>query len=278
MPRTRVQFKQTLSEFELVKKKIAYMAACAFAMEAMTTQCAAFIDRGAEDYMLETAMLKVWSTDALWQIVNDTIQVFGGQAYFTNEPYERMMRDARINLIGEGANDVLRAFIALVGMRPVGEQLQGVLGALQHPVKERSTLWRALREQVGARLLVPEIPVRSLALHREAQDLGKHVRDFGLAVQSVLRQYREAVLERQLVQERIADAACELYASSCTLSRLDSLLTAGDSNPVERNRAVSAGRYFLKLAGRRIGQCLAALSDNDDDVTKQTADAVMSGE
>jgi acyl-CoA dehydrogenase family member 9 len=63
--KTRVQFKQKLSEFELVKKKIAYMAACAFAMEATTSQCASFIDRGFEDYMLETAMLKVWSTEAL---------------------------------------------------------------------------------------------------------------------------------------------------------------------------------------------------------------------
>src|SRR5262249_52039564 len=55
----RVQFEQPLAEFELVKKKIAYMAACAFAMEATTAECASFIDRGFEDYMLETAMLKV---------------------------------------------------------------------------------------------------------------------------------------------------------------------------------------------------------------------------
>src|SRR5207248_2512168 len=88
--KARVQFNQTLSEFELVKKKIAFMAANAFAMEATTSVCAGFIDSGAEDYKLETAMLKVWSTDALWQIVNDTIQIFGGQAYFSDEPYERM--------------------------------------------------------------------------------------------------------------------------------------------------------------------------------------------
>ena len=50
-------------------------------------------------YMLETAMLKVWSTDALWQIVNDMMQIYGGQGYFSNEPYERMMRDHRIDLI-----------------------------------------------------------------------------------------------------------------------------------------------------------------------------------
>src|SRR5207302_8313495 len=102
----RVQFKETIGEFELVKKKIAFMAANAFAMEATVAQCAAFIDRGADDYMLETAMLKVWSTEALWTIVNDVIQIHGVKAYFTDQPYERRMRDARINTIGEGANDV----------------------------------------------------------------------------------------------------------------------------------------------------------------------------
>jgi alkylation response protein AidB-like acyl-CoA dehydrogenase len=65
----------------------------------------AFIDRGFEDYMLETALLKVWSTDVLWTIVNDAFQIYGGAAYFTDRPLERMLRDARINQIGEGAND-----------------------------------------------------------------------------------------------------------------------------------------------------------------------------
>ncbi|HEV3263066.1 MAG TPA: acyl-CoA dehydrogenase family protein [Gemmataceae bacterium] len=275
--RTRKQFKQTLSEFELVKKKIAYMAACAFAIEATTSHCAGLIDRGADDYMLETAMLKVFSTEALWVMVNDTIQIFGGQAYFTNEPYERMMRDARINQIGEGANDVLRAFIALVGMRGVGEQLKGVLGAIHHPVKERANLWKFVRSQVGTRLglTAPEVPVRSPSLQAEARTLGKRVRDFGVAVIDVLRQYREAVLERQYVQERIADAACDLYSSSCTLSRLDHLLSGGNHAPVETNLDVIAGRYFLRLADRRIRQNLGALGDNDDAQTTSTANAVL---
>src|SRR5207248_6561218 len=122
----RVQFKETLGEFELVKKKVAFMAANAFAMEATTDECASFIDRGFEDYMLETAMLKVWSTDALWTMVNDTLQIYGGQGYFSTEPYERMMRDARINMIGEGANDVLRAFITMVGIKPIADRFLGV--------------------------------------------------------------------------------------------------------------------------------------------------------
>jgi alkylation response protein AidB-like acyl-CoA dehydrogenase len=273
--RTRVQFKQPLAEFELVKKKVAFMAAHAFAMEAMTTQCAGFIDRGAEDYMLETAMLKVFTTEALWTMVNDTIQIFGGKAYFSDEPYERMMRDARINQIGEGANDVLRAFIALVGMRGVGEHLQGVLSAMKNPLTTLGTLWRFGREQLAARFSRPEVPVRSESLKADANLLSKRVRDFGLAVQALLRQYREAILERQYQQERVAEAACELYASACTLSRLDHLLTHGNHNAAEAQRDVTTGRYFLKLANRRIQQNLAALKDNDDAEATRVANLTL---
>ena len=61
-------------------------------MESTTTQCAALIDRGADDYMLETAILKVFATEHLWTIVNDTLQVYGGKGYFCDQPVERWMR------------------------------------------------------------------------------------------------------------------------------------------------------------------------------------------
>jgi alkylation response protein AidB-like acyl-CoA dehydrogenase len=271
----RVQFQQTLSEFELVKKKIAYMAAHAFAMEATTAECAGFIDRGFEDYMLETAMLKVWSTEALWQIVNDTLQIWGGKGFFTDEPYERMLRDARLNQIGEGANDVLRAFIAVVGIKPVADQFLKVKSALGHPISQFGTLLSFGGNQIKARFVKPEVPVRSRDLAGPARDLAGLVRDFSLAVQRMLLKHREAILFRQYVQERIADAACELYASSCTLSRLDSLLTTGNGNPTEVARDMRIGRYFLMISARRVRQCLAALWDNDDADTTPAADAVL---
>lgn len=274
----RVQFKQPLADFELVKKKIAYMAACAFAMEATVTQCASFIDRGAEDYMLETAMLKVWSTDALWQIINDTIQVHGGKAYFCDQPYERMMRDARINTIGEGANDVLRSFIALVGMKSVGEKLKDILDTVkQQPWQQLGKLWNFTKSQVEQRLTTPEIKVHAASsLKAETDDLAKRVRDFGLGVQGALRQHREGILTKQYVQERIADSACELYAAACALSRLDHLLSSGKYAPADVAADVQAGRYFLRLAGRKVQQNVAALWDNDDDQTTVTADAALS--
>src|SRR5260370_22319922 len=152
-----------------------------FAMEATTVECASFIDRGFEDFMVETAMLKVWSTEGLWQIINDTIQIWGGKAFFTDEPYERMMRDARLNQIGEGANDVLRAFIAMVGIKPVADGFLKVKDALTHPWRGLGTLLSFGGEQLQKRFTRPEIPVRSLRLREPARQLALRVRSFGLA-------------------------------------------------------------------------------------------------
>jgi alkylation response protein AidB-like acyl-CoA dehydrogenase len=274
----RVQFEQPIAEFELVKKKIALMASQTFAMEAMTAQCAGFIDRGGDDYMLETAMLKVWSTEALWQMVYDAMQIYGGKAFFTDEPLERWMRDSRLNQIGEGSNDVLRPFIAMVGIKPVADQLLSVKSALEHPLSRFGTLLSFGGEQLKSRLTTPDVPVQCSKLHGPARELGRRVRDFGLAVQATLLRHRkdpEAFLFRELEQERLADAACELYASSCALSRLDHLLTMGNGDAAEVARDVTAGRYFLRGSDRRIQQSLAALTDNFDPDTLATADAVL---
>jgi hypothetical protein len=228
--------------------------------------------------MLETAMLKVWSTEALWNIVNDTVQIYGGKAFFTDEPFERMLRDARLNQIGEGANDVLRAFIAMVGIRGVGEQLLKVKDAVTSPLKGIGTLLGFGGEQVKSWLTTPDVPVRSPELREFAKALSHRVKDFGQTVQSTLIKHRkdpDAFLFRQYIQERIADAGCELYASSCALSRLDSILAGanGDRNALAAD--VAAGKHFLKLSDRRIRQCLAALTDNDDADITATADAVL---
>src|SRR6059036_3587787 len=247
---TRKQFNKTLGEFELIKKKIARMAAGAYAMEAMTQVTASLIDRGLEDYMLETAMLKVFSTEALWMLVNEAFQVHGGAAYFTDRPLERMLRDARINQIGEGANEVLTSFIALVGMRAPGVQLREILEALQHPWGELRKMWLLGLDQVGAAVRAPEVPVQHPQLQPHARRLGELIRRFNVEVDRALIRHREEILDRQLVQERIARAAMELYACACVLSRWDSELQAGAAEMAADSEPHSAAEFFLRGALR----------------------------
>ncbi len=215
-------------------------------MEATTYEVAALIDRGAEDYMLETAILKVFSTEDLWQGSYEVLPVYGGQGYFSDEPYERMMRDARINTIGEGANEVLKAFIALVGMRDIGEGFKTTLAGLKSPSRMLPTLWRFGRDRLVRMAILPQIPVRTPELRPSASALSRRIAQFASAVERVLIKHREAVLDRQYVQERVADAAIALMTASCTLARLDRDLAAnlGSSLPELR-----AGRKALPPHG-----------------------------
>jgi alkylation response protein AidB-like acyl-CoA dehydrogenase len=267
----RRQFGRPLADLELIKKKIAYLAATAYAMEATTYQTAALIDRGSEDYMLETAILKVFTTEVLWQGVNETLQVFGGQGYFSDEPYERMMRDARINLIGEGANEVLKAFIALVGMREVAEGLKGTLDGLKKPGTFLPTLWHFTRDRMGRMIRTPVIPVRSSMLRPMAESLGRRIARFGRTVDRLLIANREAILERQYIQERVADAAIALVTSACTLSRLDAAIVSKRATAQER----TAAELYLRMANRRFDESMRALRQNDDRLTTEVADSSL---
>jgi acyl-CoA dehydrogenase family protein 9 len=262
---TRRQFNKTLGEFELVKKKIARIAADAYAMEAMTTVTASFIDRGLEDYMLETAMLKVFTTERLWECINDVFQIYGGSAYFTDLPLERMLRDARINQIGEGANEVLTSFIALVGMRGPGMEFKEIYDTMMKPSRDgMSKAWAAGKSRLNATIRVPDVPVQSEQLRAQARQLGRLIRHFNFAVNRALVTYREPILDMQLIQERIANAAMDLFASTCVLSRIDGEIQSAGRNGNTASSDHSAANLFLRQSSRRIRGYLAGLTDNDD--------------
>src|SRR6184192_2095704 len=273
---TRKQFNKTLGNFDLVKKKIAKIAADAYAMDAMTTITAALIDRGLEDYMLETAMLKVFTTERLWECINDVFQIHGGSAYFVDLPLERMLRDARINQIGEGANEVLTSFIALVGMRGPGMEFKEIYDTMMKPSRDRmSKAWAAGKNRLGATVRVPDVPVQSEQLRPHARQLGRLIWRFNVAVNRALITYREPILDMQLVQERIANAAMDLFASTCVLSRFDGEIQFGGRNGNAASPDHSAADLFLRQSFRRIRGFLAGLTDNDDKSVLATADSCL---
>ena len=273
---SRQQFKKTLGNFDLVKKKIARMAADVYAMEAMTNVTASLIDRGLEDYMIETAMLKVFTTDRLWEAVNDAFQIHGGSAYFDDNPLGRMLRDARINQIGEGSNEVLTSFIALVGMRGPGMEFKEIYDTMMSfSVNRVGKAWSAGMNRLGATVRTPNVPVQSAELRGVAGQLGRLIWRFNVAVNRALVVYREPVLDMQLIQERIAGAAMELFASTCALSRWDSELQSRGRNGKTQPLDFAAPEYFLRKSIRHARELLAKLNDNDDRALLAAADAAL---
>lgn len=227
--------------------------------------------------MLETAMLKVFTTERLWECINDVFQIYGGSAYFVDLPLERMMRDARINQIGEGANEVLTSFIALVGMRGPGMEFKEIYDTMVKPTRERgfAKAWTAGKHRFGATVRVPEIPVRSAELRSFANQLGRLIWRFNVAVNRALITYREPILDMQLLQERIANAAMDLFASTCVLSRYDSELQFSQRNGNASSPDQFAADLFLRQSFRRIRNFLAGLTDNDDKSVLATAKSVL---
>jgi alkylation response protein AidB-like acyl-CoA dehydrogenase len=109
----RRQFGQPVSAFQAVQHMLANMAMELEAARALVYAAAKTIDSGAKDFTEEGAMAKVFATDMAMKVTTDALQVFGGVGYMRDYPAEKMMRDAKINQIYEGTNQVLRNVIAL---------------------------------------------------------------------------------------------------------------------------------------------------------------------
>lgn len=268
--KSRYQFKRPIGSFGLVKEKIARMAALVYAMEATTYMTAGFVDSGVEDFMLEAAILKVFASDSLWSILYDTMQIYGGRSFFTDAPFERMMRDARLNMIGEGSNEVMRAFIGIVGLRDVGVELQRIVEALKSPLKDMPVLSQ-FSKTILSRLNLPNIPVNSPLLKKEASHLGKAVRRFGFVILRLLAKYREEILEKQMALDRIATSAIALYTTTAVLSKLDATLKTNKNSKDIENDILSA-KLYCRLAINKLNTSLDTLFNNDDDFIENVAD------
>ena len=101
------------------------------------------------------------------------------------------------------------------------------------------------------------------------------IRRFNVEVDRALIRHREEILDRQLVQERIARAAMELYACACVLSRWDAELQAGGAEMAADRAPHSAAEFFLRGAFRRARRSLAEMHENDDTALTATADWVL---
>ena len=111
--RKRVQFGHPISSFQAVQHMLANMAMELEAARTLVYATAGTIDAGVKDFSEDTAMAKVFATDAAMKVTTDAVQILGGVGYMRDYPVEKMMRDAKITQIYEGTNQVLRTEIAL---------------------------------------------------------------------------------------------------------------------------------------------------------------------
>jgi len=291
--RTRHQFKRPLSDFELVKLRIARMSALNYAADAVLYMTTGVLDNNHPDLMLETALCKVFCSEMGWQVINDAMQVMGGESYMTENEIERAFRDSRIYLIVEGANEVMQSFVFGYGAKQLAEQMLAVQEAVGWDNEQAmgENLARIIRNGLRPSVMKLAIPLglevmlgwrKSVPvltrLHGSLDDRAKRfcalVREHSHQFKVESRRHAEKILDRQAVQARIADNAMWLYAMACSLSRFDRQIRQGEDG-VEFERDKTACMHFLDLAEVKIRRNFVAMTDNADESMRTAAQAAI---
>jgi alkylation response protein AidB-like acyl-CoA dehydrogenase len=272
----RIQWGVPIGKHAAIAGKIAEMAGNVFAMEAMTFLTSSLLDRKAGDLRIETAMCKMWATEATWRIADDAMQVRGGRGYETaqslagrGEPpisVERFLRDCRVNTIFEGSSEIMRLFIAREALDP-HLKVGGAIFNTQLPMSERAkAVFSSGKFYAGwyPRQWLPNGADKIDNLH---DDLQAHVSYAARASKRLARGLFHAMarfgpkLDReQLLLSRFVGIATELFAISATCSFAQHKIDNGEPS----DEVLSVANYFCRSARTRISNYFAGVGRNVD--------------
>ncbi|HKH40786.1 MAG TPA: acyl-CoA dehydrogenase family protein [Solirubrobacterales bacterium] len=260
----RRQFGQPLAEFELVQDKIGWMVSYLFGLESMTYLTCGLVDAGVPDYSLESAVCKVSGTEFLWYAANRALQLAGGEGYMRDQPYEKVLRDTRIYPIFEGANDVMRAFIALGGMKPVGEKLEGLSEIeLSDPIGSIGVLIDYASGRIQREVRPDRITKAHDDLSEHADSVSDQVKRLADLTEKLLREHRKDIVGRQFQQKRLADNIADIYAQIALLSRVSHIFEDQGVEPSGQERFIAD--TFCRRATARVGSRFDQIESNDDE-------------
>lgn len=278
----RQQFGKPLTEFELIQEKFAKITCLTYAMESMAYLTAGMIDTYENpDCAVEAAMVKVFSSEGCWYGVSECLQILGGIGYMKDYPYERILRDARITMIFEGTNEILRIFIALMGIQHAGVELQEIVKKLRNPLMNPNFLiykvWQRRRH-------VNDSPKLNLGLdgylHPSLQSAAKLLEYCVLrlqyGVEIALSRHGQSIIDQQMLLKRLADVAIDIYAMTAVLGRASRSYCIGLQNSAEE---INLAHTFCNDAHSRVKRNILDVENgpviNNDNNYKEVAKQVF---
>jgi acyl-CoA dehydrogenase family protein 9 len=279
--RDRQQFGRPIGSFETIRQKLGQMALDCWVAESVVNLVAGLVDRGYEELAVESAISKVLASEALWRTADEALQIAGGAGYMRELPYERAVRDARINRIFEGTNEILRLFIALAAVNDVADELkdlpQSMKGVLADPIKGFGLLSEYARRRASLAARLPREKGRFTLLAgplaEEAKQFEEHARDLALAADRMLRRHGRKVVEAQLACRALADAMIDLFALAAVLARVSTRIEDQGEAAAAPERELL--RAFALQARRRVRRALAAVDAPDEAGTAAIGDRVL---
>jgi acyl-CoA dehydrogenase family member 9 len=269
--RYRYQFERPIGEFEQIQNYIAKMAAYCYAMDAMLYMTTGVVDRGDEDIMLETAICKIFCSDYGFRTCDIAMQIMGGESYMTENVVERMWRDSRINMIVEGANEVMHSFVFAYGSKQLGEYMIGI------KERPRANLRAALRIAaelfLGIRRAAPRFSRLNPRLAAMGTKVEARVREFSHQVRMMFKEHEEKLITRQLIQQRLSWGVIWIHAMACSLAKLDRSLRNGNGSHLEHDMTIV--EHVVAIGCHEIDSHLRALRSNTDETMRTAAQAAL---
>ncbi|HKR31779.1 MAG TPA: acyl-CoA dehydrogenase family protein [Terriglobales bacterium] len=267
----RKAFGKTLSEFGLIREKIADIATGIYVGEALAYRTVGMIDealrdidkkspdastqirKGIEEYAVECSILKVWGSEMLDRVVDHVVQIYGGYGFVEEYPAERAYRDSRVNRIFEGTNEINRMIIT------------GWL--MKRAMSGQLALMPAIKKLMDEVLSGPSMGEETEGALAAEQTLLGNAKKAALFVAGVASQrYMTELADQQEVMAALADVIIEVFAMDSALLRTMKLVQAQGENaaalPVAMTQVyLSEAMARIEVAARRV---LAAAAEGDN--------------
>jgi acyl-CoA dehydrogenase family protein 9 len=286
----RKQFGQSIVEFGLIKQKLGQMVIDCYTAESVVNMVSGMIDQKYTDYAVEAAISKVVASENLWRTADEALQIAGGNGFMREFPYERTIRDCRINRIFEGTNEILHLFIALTAMADAAEVFKDVKKSVEEirsgklvnifsdPIKgfgpfvQVSKRWLTNSTGIGKAAMTRAHP----ALATEQEIFVSHARMLTALSDKLIVRHGKNIIHKQFATKRLAQVIIDLYTLACTLSRVtQSIEEKGLEGASEE---IQIAKAFAFQADERIRVILNRMDKNDDEVVKGLADFVAEKE
>ena len=233
----RKQFGKPIAEFDLIRKKIGDIATQTFVGESMAFRTAGLIDArvrnidpkapdavkqeidAIEEHAIEASIIKVYGSEMLFWTADETLQIFGGAGYITDYPIERISRDARINRIFEGTNEINRLLVPGTLLK---RAMQGRLGLMGLVAKVQ-------QELADPSKIDRTIPPAPLSLERQRTDFAKRAVAYGMSI--AVQKYLQGISEKQELLGVLADCLIAIFAMDSAVTRtLHIIESKGEAN------------------------------------------------
>jgi butyryl-CoA dehydrogenase len=266
----RKAFGKVIADFGLVREKLANMAVGIYTGEALVYRTVGMMDvalaevdksrpdaaketrKAIEEYAVECSIIKVWGSEMVDYVVDETVQIYGGYGFVEEYPAERAYRDARINRIFEGTNEINRLIIT------------GFL--LKRAMSGQLPLMPAIKKLMDEVLSGPSVGEEVEGPLAEERKLVMSAKKLGLFVAGAATQkYMQAIQDQQVVMGAIADMVIETYAMESAVLRTQKIAERSGENAASLPIAMT--RVYLSQAMEKIEaaakKVIAAVADGD---------------